>query len=411
MKNHSLLLLICCLLLSSCHSAHAVQQIQKNPDEIKIPPLVSRENCEKGYASFSKELLINSRKAGENTLVSPLSVMLALAMTANGSQGTTLTEFENLFGMDRDALNAYCAQALDTYRNLGGSTESNLVNSLWCDPDLHLNEEFIARCQQNYAAELYFADLADNATVNAVNKWVKKATAGLIPKIVERFPANAVLALVNAVYLKNKFMFPFETPTSEWKMDFTAEDGTVSKPLGMSNGAKDEIYLENAAGKGVLLPYDDGRLGFLLLLPHEGLSLSDYLADWDAETIATLLKEKQECKVYLTVPKFELEWSANLNDILAEMGLQEAFTAKADFSALGESAAGPLYIGDVVHKTVLKVNEKGTEAAAVTVVSMLESVMDPRDAVTLRFDRPFVCGIIDMETAAPLFFGTVEKLN
>lgn len=413
MKKHFLPLILCCTLLTGCAAAGAdTQQIREIPGDVEIPQLVSANTAEEGYASFSAELLRQTRREGENTLVSPLSVALALGMTANGAAGDTLAEFQNLFGMDLDTLNAYCAKALDDYSALGGSTKSTLVNSLWCDPDLMLEEEFIARCQQNYGAELYQADLQDRATVRAVNDWVSKATEGLIPKTVDEFSPDAVLALVNAIYLQNKFERPFETPSSEWTMDFTAADGTVSHPQGMHNGTRDEWHLSHVGGSGVLLPYDDGRLGFLLMLPEEGVQLSDYLSSWDGTTMKNLLGGREERRVSLTVPKYELEWSGSLADILPEMGLSRAFDVSgADFTAIGHSDNGPLFIGDVIHKTVLKVNEKGTEAAAVTAVVMDAGVAMPTDLIELCFDRPFVCGIVDMESGAPLFLGTVETLS
>lgn len=413
MKKHFLPLILCCTLLTGCAAAGAnTQQIREVPRDVEIPQLVSADTAEEGYAAFAAELLRQTRNEGENTLLSPLSVILALGMTANGAAGETLTEFQDLFGMDLDTLNAYCAEALHDYSALGGSTKSTLVNSLWCDPDLTLEDSFVARCQQNYGAELYQADLQDRATVRAVNEWVSKATEGLIPKTVEKFSKDTVLALVNAIYLQNKFERPFETPTSKWTMDFTAADGTVSHPHGMYNGERDEWYLSHAGGSGVLLPYDDGRLGFLLMLPEEGVQLSDYLSGWDGATIKSLLNSQEQRRVSLTVPKYELEWSGSLADILSELGLSRAFDPfAADFTAMGHSDNGPLFIGDVIHKTVLKVNEKGTEAAAVTVVEANCGAAIPTDLVILRFDRPFVCGIVDMESGVPLFLGTVETLS
>ena len=239
MKKHFLPLLLCCTLLTGCAAAGAdTKQVREIPGDVDIPQLVSAETAEGGYAAFAAELLRQTRSEGENTLVSPLSVALALGMTANGAAGDTPAEFQDLFGMDLDTLNAYCAKALHDYSALGGSTKSTVVNSLWCDPDLTLEDGFAARCQQNYGAELYQADLQDRATVQSVNEWVSKATEGLIPKTVEEFSEDAVLALVNAIYLQNKFERPFETPSSEWTMDFTAADGTVSHPRGMHNGTR-----------------------------------------------------------------------------------------------------------------------------------------------------------------------------
>lgn len=413
MKKHLLPLLLCCGLLAGCTAAGAdVRRIGEIPGGADIPPLVAADQAETGYAAFAAELLRQTRREGENTLVSPLSVALALGMTANGAAGDTLAEFQDLFGMDLDTLNAYCAKTLHDYSGLGGSTRSTLVNSLWCDPDLTLEDGFVTRCQQNYGAELYQADLQQPATVRAVNDWVSKATEGLIPETVEKFSEDAVLALVNAIYLQNKFERPFETPSSEWTMDFTAADGTVSHPRGMHNGTREEWFLSHAGGSGALLPYDDGRLGFLLMLPEEGTQLSDYLSGWDGTTVKTLLDGREERQVSLTVPRYELECSGSLAEILPEMGLSRAFAVSAaDFTAMGHSDNGPLFIGDVIHKTVLKVNEKGTEAAAVTAVVTEAGAAMPTDLIELCFDRPFVCGIVDMESGAPLFLGTVETLS
>ena len=195
-------------------------------------------------------------------------------------------------------------------------------------------------------------------------------------------------------------------------MDFTAEDGMVSHPKGMSNGIRTEQYIAARKGQGVVLPYDDGHLGFLLMLPDEGVSLTAYLASWNGETAGALLKARQEARVSLVVPKFEVEWSDSLGDTLAAMGLADAFDpSSADFSAMGSVPGKSLCVGDVIHKTVLKVNEKGTEAAAVTAVMKATSAAPAEDPIVLRFDRPFVCGIVDLETGTPLFLGTVENLT
>lgn len=415
MKKRLIPLLLSLSLLSSC-AAGAAEKIQKVPDvpgEVHVSTDLDVEGKPyESYAAFGLELLRRSRTEGENALLSPLSAALALGMTANGANGETAKEFEATFGMDVDTLNSLCANMTRDYTSLGGSTEANIVNSLWCDPRLTLDDLFAARCRQIYNAELFYATLSEKSTVDAVNDWVKEATNGLIPKTVEKFSPDAVLALVNALYLKNKFQRPFEEPHSEWTIDFTNADGTVSQPRGMSNGERNEQYLARDKGQGVVLPYDDGRLGLLLMLPDEGVSLTDYLNSWDGSTIAALLENKQERLVSLTVPKYELEWDGSLSAPLQAMGLTGAFDVdKADFTAMG-TADGPLYIGDVIHKTVLKVNEEGTEAAAVTAVMMdCGAAMPPDDLVILTFDRPFVCGIVDLENGAPLFLGTVEKLS
>ncbi len=412
MKKRLIPLVLSFSLLASC-AAGAAEKVPEVPGEVHVSTQLNVEGKPyDAYAAFGLEVLRRSREEGKNALLSPLSAALALGMTANGAGSDTLKEFEALFGMDVDTLNSLCANMTHDYQSLGGSTQANIVNSLWCDPRLTMDDLFAARCRQIYGAELFYADLQKSATVNAVNDWVKEATHGLIPKTVEKFSDEAVLALVNALYLKNKFRTPFDTPHSQWTIDFTNADGTISQPQGMSNGTRNERYLSHDKGQGVVLPYDDGRLGLLLMLPDEGTSLTDYLDTWDGSTIASLLENQQERLVSLAVPKYELEWSGSLAEPLQTMGLVGAFDVdKADFTGMG-TANGPLYIGDVIHKIVLKVNEEGTEAAAVTAVIMeCGAAMPPDDLVVLRFDRPFVCGIVDLENGAPLFLGTVETLN
>lgn len=407
MKKRPLAALLSLSLLNGC-AAGTVEEIPDVPGDVQVEPLTDGD-AYTAFGDFSLSLLRSARAEGENTLLSPLSAALALGMTANGAAGETLEEFQALFGMDVDTLNSLCARMTSDYSGLGGSTQANIVNSLWCDPDLTLTDLFAARCRQVYGGELYSADLQDPAAVRAVNAWVKEATNGLIPQAVDKFDPDAVLALVNALYLSNKFASPFPAPRSDWTMEFTNADGSVTYPRGMGDD-RTWRYLSHDGGRGVVLPYDDGRLGLVLMLPDEGLSLTDYLSGWDGSTLPALLEGQEDKYLELTMPKFELSWSGSLAEPLAEMGLAGAFRPTADFSAMGECEAGPLCIGDVIHKTVLKVNEKGTEAAAVTVVTMDACSAVAEEPPTLRFDRPFLCAIADLETGVPLFLGTVESL-
>ncbi|WP_251448287.1 serpin family protein [Vermiculatibacterium agrestimuris] len=392
-------------------SVSPVELIQNDPQPIGAAVCLS-EGLGETYSAFALELLRQSRTEGENALLSPLSVLLALGMTANGADGDTLAQFATALGMGRDALNSLCARFLADYSGLGGSTESTLLNSLWADPDLTLNDPFVLRCQDTYKAQLFKADLQSPATVQALNDWVSDATRGLIPSIVDEFDDRAVLALVNAIYLKNKFETPFPEPHSEWTIDFHNADGSLSQPRGMS-AERTMTYLSREDAQGVVLPYDDGRLGLLLLLPDEGMGLTDCLSAWDGATLSGLLAGREERQVDLVMPKFKAEWSGSLAEPLAAMGLTDAFDPNlADFTSMGACSDGPLYMGDVIHKTAFEVNEKGTEAAAVTAVIMeAGSAMPPQDMIVLRYDRPFVYGIVDLELGVPLFLGTMEHMD
>ncbi len=412
-----LTMLLALAMLVGCHAGGKTPAATPEPiraeGTVDLFPAQPTEENDAAYADFALKLLRQGRTEGENTLLSPLSVTLALGMTSAGAAGDTAEEFAGLFGMEPGALRAYCLALMEAYSDLPGSTQTNLVNSLWCDPDLTLNDPFVLTCQNYFDAQLFHADLQSPDTVQAVNNWVSEATRGMIPQVVERFDDQAALALINAVYFKNQFQNPFATPAWEWTLDFHNADGTVAQPQGMSNGEREELYLTHDKGQGVVLPYDDGRLGLLLMLPDEGVSLTDYLSGWDGSTIATLLNDQTLTKVVLQVPKFKAEWSGELADVLKALGLTDAFDSdKADFSLMGHSENGPLYIGQVIHKTAFEVNEKGTEAAAVTAAVMdCGGVMPPDDLIYLTFDRPFVYGIVDLDTGAPLFLGTLEHLD
>ena len=405
--KRALPLLLTLSLLAGCAAGTGGLSPIPHP-EGSLPPVgvavCTSEGLGEAYDDYALKLLRACRQEGQNTLLSPLSVSLALGMTANGASGDTRADFEALFRMSVDTLNGLSARFLQDYTALGGSTEATLANSLWADPDITLADDFVLHCTDIYGARLYQSDLQDPATVNQVNQWVSDATQGLIPSVVEEFDRDAVLALVNGIYLKNAFLHPFSAPTS---------DGTVSRPLGMRNGTRNEASIAAEEGQGVLLPYDDGRLGLLLMLPREGLSLTDYLARWDGATIPALLAACQDTRVSLTMPKFKTEWSASLSTPLAALGLARAFDGQAaDFSAMGtlKDPEDNLCIGDVIHKATFEVNEKGTEAAAVTAVIMNKATSMPADQpISLTLDRPFVYAIVDRLTGTPLFLGTLER--
>lgn len=380
--------------------------------DVSLPPLPPAEaGWDVVYGDFSAELLRRCRTEGENVLISPLSVLLALGMTANGAKGDTLSAFEETFGMSLDQLNALCAELLAEYGDPGGSTESNLANGIWVADHVALEDAFAARCLDTFDAGLFAADFADPAAVKQVNAWVDEQTRGLIPGIIDRFDPTTALTLVNAVYLKNRWQSEFPTPTGEWELPFTSASGKSTNVPCMYNGIRNEQYLRTDGARGVVLPYDDGRLGFFALLPDEGVALDTVLSALSGQCLADLLNAAGTRRVDLCMPKFEVEWSASLADALSAMGLGVTFDpVSADFTNMGTSPNGPLYIGDVLHKTALKVNEKGTEAAAVTAVVM-EACSEPMtdDVIRLTLDRPFLYGIVDLERGTPLFLGTYEQ--
>ena len=365
----------------------------------------SSRTVESALAGFGLELLQRTRNvSGEKpALVSPLSVTFALALAANGADGDTLTQFETVLagGATLDELNAACAQLTGDYHNLDGSTECTIANSLWKDCDGGIYEDFVSRCKGGYGAQVYEASLSDARIVGDVNRWVSKHTNKLIPRIIEEpFQENTALLLVNALYLKNKFAAPFD-PLNTREREFHHADGSTSREDFLARGHTDMLYLQGQNAQGVVLPYDDGRLGFFALLPDlypDAPSFGDWLDALHGDDLVPLIDGRTETQfLAFAMPKFQVDWKGDLTAILPEMGLDRAFVAgEADFSRMGSNPEG-YYISKVVHATRLEVNEKGTEAAAATVVAANGSGAAPENGVTLILDRPFLYGIVDLD--------------
>lgn len=394
--------------LSGC--AAQAQPLTASPITVTAAPSA---RADAALASLGLELVKATRGEG-GTLLSPLSIALALAMAANGAQGETLAQLENLLAGEGDLaeLNAACAYWMEKYTDLGGSSKSSIANSLWLDPDGQIKDSFTGTCQGVFDAQVFHARLSDPAIVGELNSWVSEHTGKMIPKLIDQpFSGDTAVLLVNALYLENQWASPFD-PNDNRDRDFTHAGGGTETMAFLQKSHTSLRYLDAGDAQGVVLPYDDGKLGFFALMPDlspDAPALGDWLAELDGETLTGLLTSAQE-RTFLTLalPKFEAEWKGELQDLLAGMGAELAFAPGADFSALGDFPDG-YYISQVIHATKLEVNEKGTKAAAATAAVMACGAdIPPEDAVTLILDRPFLYGIADLETGTPLFLGTFE---
>ena len=364
-------------------------------------------------AGFGLELLQKTRGAEKSpVLLSPLSVALALGMAANGSGGETRAQFEQVLGSGAglDAVNAAYAALLRSYGELGGSTECSIANSVWADLEGQIFEEFIGKCQGVFDAQVFQQELSAPAVVPALNGWVSEHTEGMIPKIIgQPFEENAAALLVNALYLKNTWETEF-SPNATYLRGFWHQEGEKEAMDFLNASYTSFPYLQAENAQGAVLPYDDGRLAFFALMPEEGAEFEVWLNSLDGDALASLLEGRRDTEFRtLALPKFEAEWSGQLQDVLSAMGLDRAFTAgTADFSLLGDHPYG-YFLSQAIHAAKIEVNEEGTQAAAATVMEVGSGASAPPETgLTLIFDRPFLYGIVDLETGVPLFLGTFE---
>lgn len=396
------ILLSCTACVAKVQAADLMEGVK--PTTTSTAPAQPTAAQQAANVDFSLRLFRAASESGKNTLISPLSVSIALAMTANGAKGETLAQMEQTLGMRVEELNAYYL----AYREaLNRSETLRLANSIWFTADnrFTVNQSFLQSNANYYGAGAFQAPF-DDTTLQDINNWVKEKTNGMIPEILDEIPADAVMYLVNALAFEANWAEEYEKSDIQ-SGTFTCANGTARSVEYL--WSSEYQYLETAQATGFLKPYKDGRYAFAALLPQEGVSPAELLNSLDGASLYALLARPQADRVSVALPKFDAAYSVQLNDVLKVMGMKLPFDGNhADFSGLGTSIAGNIAINRVLHKTFLSVDENGTKAAAATVVEMTDEAMavtEPEKQVILN--RPFVYMLIDTENNLPLFIGTM----
>jgi serine protease inhibitor len=367
-------------------------------------------------ADFSFDLFKNCVKKGENTLISPTSVFLALGLTANGANGETKKEFEKLlgrYGLDINELNTnYLSyiKELTSPRKFYKST-LKIADSIWYNNEFTPNKPFLQTNADFFSAGAFKADFNKSSTVNDINNWVKEHTNKLIDKVIDKIDPQSVMYIINTLYFNDAWGSPFFTKDNVTQ-DFNLQSGEPVKSVFMSKsffGGGVVKYIEGNDAKGVVLSYEDSRYLFVAIMPNNGITLADYINKFNKDAFNDMIKNANyDIIVNLKMPKFKSGYTIELKDVLIKMGLKDAFDMqKSDFSNMGN---GNIFIAQVLHKTFIKVNEMGTEAGAVTMVNpMTGGDYMPSNKVDITLDRPFLYAIIDNKTNLPLFIGTMEN--
>ena len=358
---------------------------------------------------FGLELLktVFDTEEKANVMISPASVSIALGMAYNGAEGSTMDAFEevlNYEGLTREEVNEITRELIHVLvTNVNGNL-LEIANSLWYDEKFPVEPEFINLNSHYYDAEVNELDFRNAEAVGTINDWVSENTHGKIDEIIDSIDPAVMMILINAIYFNCVWDIEFN-PDDTHQAYFYNEDGS-------SYGEVDMMYLESNfkvaitdSFKAVELPYKNGKFSMYLFLPSEESSVNQLLEKLDGATWNTWIagfSEMEDFKVYM--PRFEFEFERSLGDDLKEMGLDIAFTDQADFSGISTIA---LYIADVIHKTYIKVNEEGTEAAAVTGVVMEVTSIHPMNEI--RLDHPFLFAITENSSRSILFAGKVAE--
>lgn len=365
-------------------------------------------------ADFGFKMLKNSLSQQKNALISPVSIMTALAMAANGASGKTLEEMESVLGADIETLNKNFA--LQNYNGNGVKT----ANSIWFRNDkkrLSVNDTFINTVEKTYGAEWYGKNF-DKSTVRDINRWVSQHTDGMINNMLSDIPPEAVIYLINTVMFDAEWEYPYNKHNVLKNRFFVAENGEKQEATMLYSRTNSWMQFGIGKAEGIVRRYTNGY-SFAAILPLEGVSINAALSSFTGSDFVKAVQPTAvdpTCgtglyPIDLYLPKFDFECKFTLSDILKDMGIPSAFSIKdADFSNMGTSFGGNIFIGEVYHNTYISLDELGTRAGAATMIEMADSCA-PIEVKTMEFNRPFIYVIFETDTGTPLFIGTVRDFD
>jgi len=402
--------IICALVISftACSVKVQAADLMSGIVANKVTPVSDLKSGNEALSHFAVSTFSQVANDNDNALISPLSLMLALSMTANGAEGETKKEMEKVLNMSTGELNTYLYSLLKEL-NQDDEGDIHIANAIWFKdtPGFVANQSFLQTNADFYGAGAFKAPF-DKSTADDINNWVSNKTDGMIENLVDEIPDRAIMYLVNALSFEAEWSDPYtKRQVSEGR--FTNSDGTTANTDFMSQTLYGYLECENATG--FIKPYKDGNFAFAALLPSENTSVSDFISSLDGQKLTKILNSVSDTQVKTSMPKFEAEYSSEMSNTFIELGMKTAFdTDKADFDSIGK-ARDNIYISRVLHKTFISVAEKGTRAGAAASVEMSEKSSMPHNLKTVILNRPFVYMIINLENNVPIFLGAVNNLS
>jgi serine protease inhibitor len=384
----SILPLIACLQISSVRAA----DMSNFPDR---------------FNTFGFSLVQKLETPGQrNLLISPASIEIALGMAYAGATGETAEAMSRALGIDsspREAALKELAGLGSKLENPGPSVTVKVANAAWIDDSLRLNKKFSADLAETFKTKLEALRFGDPTAISRINDWVSNATEGKISRLLEN-PPSPPMFLANAVYFHAPWDSPFRTQLTQEQPFYRADGSNLTVEMMRQRGRFP--YAKGPGYAVVALPYVNNRFAMDCFLPDQGADA--LLEELKRSSWSDLSRKLHSTEGSVALPKFKFQYSAGLNQALSELGMGIAFDPnRAQFTRMID---GPrrLYIGGVLHKTFLEVDEEGSTAAAVTGIQMQASaMMRPNEEFNLVFNRPFVVVIVDGKSGTMLFLGMI----
>ena len=382
-----------------------------NPDVGIIRDLTSSEvKLKESSNQFGIKLFrkIVENEQNKNIFISPLSVSMALGMTYNGADSTTLEAMHETLeygDLSIDEVNESYQSLIKLLTELDPKVIFEIANSIWYREGVSVENDFLNINQTYFNAVVRALDFSSDDAADIINAWVDENTNGKIDKIVDS-PINplTVMFLINAIYFKGTWTYEFDEENTR-DDTFFLPDGSEKECKMMSHQC-DHNYFENELFQAIDLPYGDAGFSMTILLPKPGINIDSLIAQFSNDSWNSWISSFSAQEVNLYLPKFKMEYKISLKNVLCALGMSIAFDPyQADFTKINTN--GNLYISNVKHKTFVKVNEEGTEAAAVTSVEI--TLTSIGSSITMHINRPFVFAIRENHSGTILFVGKIVE--
>lgn len=398
--------MLLCLPFTACNDDVEEQAISPTMQPLELNATEKEMAAQQGDFASTLSFGLYRQLGGktDNWLVSPFSLQCALGMLSNGAAEDTRDEILHTLGLSQysqEEVNAYFKKLIEGLHTVNSAITVKTANSVWGNAGVPLKEDFQKTNIENYAATVSQLDFSDPSAVDKINAWCNQTTEGLIPAILDEVNPTATVYLLNSLYFKARWESEF-SPEKTQEGNFTTSSGKVIKAHFMQ-AKRMAAYVKNEWFTSTSLSYQNDSYAMRLILPQPEISIDQVLQAL-SESDGNLWKNVVLADINLKIPRFTLENKMDLIPVLQTLGMNKAFTNEADFSSMSDVAT---YISLVQQATRLKVDEEGSEGAAVTVIEGDLMSPLPEEKVDFFLDRPFLFQIIESSTGTVLFMGQV----
>lgn len=351
--------------------------------------------------------------AGKNIFISPFSIQMALAMTAAGAEGETRAEMYSALGFQdfsREDVSDFYRSLIPALQDVDNTTVFEIANSFWAKKSIVIKDSYTDNIKDSFFAEVRTLPSDSRQATGEINGWCSEKTHGMINQIVDEVPESTVVSLMNAIYFKGIWADQFNK-NNNTEDKFTNWDGSSIQTTFMNKTFEDARVYSDEYVEAMSLPYGNGAFAMTIIVPRNGVTTEKVLEGLDSEKWASYRNGGRYYRTVFSMPKFEEEYAAEALciEILQDMGMQKAFGGAADFSAMSNT---PLCIDEIRHKAKIKVDEEGTEAAAVTYIGMRVTSVGPGgDIFYFKVNQPFLYFISEKSTGEILFCGSKQSLK